>query len=137
MSRSHSPPNPPAGRCSPFSFLRPRAKPPHAPYISATIRSILSFLGSLFVLFFQIQDMIATGTLVKRGGDDGGRGGGAWPLAGRPSSGMSRHDSEDVLGSLLVEGMPDRAAAANLENVPEGEVMSLASRQEQLATSRE
>lgn len=35
---------------------------------------------------------------------------------------MSRHDSEDVLGSLLAEGMPDRAAAANLENVPEGEV---------------
>lgn len=69
--------------------------------------------------------MIATGTLVKRGGDDGsstGGGSGAWPLASRPSSNMSRHDSEDVLGSLLAEGMPDRAAAANLENVPEGEV---------------
>ncbi len=73
--------------------------------------------------------MIATDTLVKRGDDGsviGGRGGGAWPLAGRPNSSMSRHDSEDVLGSLLVEGMPDRAAAANLENVPEGEVSLLA-----------
>lgn len=64
--------------------------------------------------------MVATGTLVKRG-DDGSStgGGGAWPLGARQ---MSRHDSEDLLGSLLAEGMPDRAAAANLENVPEGEV---------------
>lgn len=74
----------------------------------------------------QIQELIATGSLVKRGGDEGsstGGGAGGWPLgSSRPSSNMSRHDSEDVLGSLLAEGMPDRAAAANLENVPEGEV---------------
>lgn len=71
--------------------------------------------------------MVATDNLVKRG-DDGSStgGGGVWPLGGaRPASTMSRIDSEDVLGSLLAEGMPDRAAAANLENVPEGEVSNL------------
>lgn len=80
----------------------------------------------------QIQDMIATDTLVKRG--DGGEGPAAAAAAaegggGRPpgwprpaSSRMARNDSEDVLESLLAEGMPDRDAAANLEDVPEGEV---------------
>lgn len=75
----------------------------------------------------QIQDMIATDTLVKRGEAGEGAVGTAsgWP---RPASShpqasrMRRSDSEDVLGSLLVEGMPDRDAAANLEDVPEGEV---------------
>ncbi|CAM9416584.1 unnamed protein product, partial [Scytosiphon promiscuus] len=71
----------------------------------------------------KIQEMIATDTLVKRGDDGSSTGaGGSWPLASRGASRMSRHDSEDVLGSLLVEGMPDRAAAENLENVPEGEM---------------
>ena len=70
--------------------------------------------------------MIATDTLIKRGdAGDGSNGGGgtgaAWPL-GKPPSNMSRQDSEDVLGSLLVEGMPDREAAANLEDVAEGDV---------------
>ena len=76
--------------------------------------------------------MIATDTLIKSGdaadgssgggGTGGGGGGGvAWAL-GKPPSGMSRQDSEDVLGSLLAEGMPDREAAANLEDVAEGEV---------------
>ena len=79
--------------------------------------------------------MIATDTLVRRGGDEGsvtggggggegggqGREGGAQHLAPRK---LSRHDSEDLLGSLVAEGMPDLAAAANLENMPEGEVSS-------------
>lgn len=73
----------------------------------------------------QIQDMIATDTLVKRGdageGSSPGGGGSAWPPS-RPRANLSRHDSDDVLGSLLAEGMPDREAAANLEDVPEGEV---------------
>lgn len=84
--------------------------------------------------------MIATDTLVKHGemGEGGpaaavaaassaGSGGGG-EVGQRPTIGpnrMSRTDSEDVLGSLLAEGMPDRDAAANLEDVPEGEVRVL------------
>lgn len=73
--------------------------------------------------------MIATDTLVKRGeaGEGDGAvlsGGAGWPLpvVGGGATRMRRTDSEDVLGSLVAEGMPDRDDAANLEDVPEGEV---------------
>lgn len=78
-------------------------------------------------LELQVQDMIATDTLVKRAeaGDAASVGGGCWPRS--PTDGcqrprMRRSDSEEVLGSLVVEGMPDRDAAANLEDVPGAEV---------------
>ncbi|CAN0105316.1 unnamed protein product, partial [Sphacelaria rigidula] len=88
----------------------------------------------------KIQDMIATDTLVKRGeaGEGGANpavaaasavegAGGVSRTVGGGSGRLSRHDSEDVLGSLLAEGMPDRDAAANLEHVPEGEMEGVAS----------
>lgn len=52
--------------------------------------------------------MIETGTLVK--GGDGNR------------SNMSRHDSDDLLGSLVTEGMPDLETASNLEGGHESQV---------------
>lgn len=64
--------------------------------------------------------MIATDRLVKRAGDATEGSSTRWPH--RLPSNMSRHDSEDMLGSLVAEGMPDREATSNLEDVPEGEV---------------
>ena len=66
--------------------------------------------------------MIDTRTLVKLGESGEGHPVGGRVPTRRSKTGMSRHDSDDLLGSLVAEGMPDHEAAANLEDVPEGEV---------------
>lgn len=66
--------------------------------------------------------MIETGTLVKRGDAGDGNTGGRVPGDGGNRSNMSRHDSEDLLGSLVAEGMPDLEAASNLEGGHESQV---------------